>query len=173
MRALWLLAVCLAVPAAAAAELYKCRGPDGKTLFTSDRSQCPGAEAHEPSGSLQRTGPAPAPRKAPAARPAARPDPIDEEAEAATWRAKRERAEAALRDVDARIAELHEAAGWCNRGYAIYAEDGDGLRRGVDCEDVDAREAELRRERAKLEAYVEEGLEEECRQAGCLPGWIR
>jgi hypothetical protein len=168
-----LLAVCLVVPVAAQAELYKCRGPDGKTLFTSDRSQCPGAEVHEPSGSLQRSGPAPAARKTPAARPAARPAAVDEEAEAATWRAKRERAEADLRELDARLAELHQAAGWCNRGYAVYGEDQDGLRRGIDCEDIDAREAELRGERTRLQAYLEEGLEEECRRAGCLPGWIR
>jgi hypothetical protein len=173
MRAVWLLAVCLAVPLAASAELYKCRGPDGKTLFTSDRSQCPGADAHEPSGSLQRTGPAPAAARKPAARPAARPDAIDEEAQAATWRAKRERAEAALRQAAAELKQLHEVAGWCNRGHEIWAEDRDGLRHGVDCNDVDAQERAMRREQKRLEAYLDEGLEDECRRAGCLPGWIR
>jgi hypothetical protein len=173
MRAVWLLAVCLLAPVGAQAELYKCRGPDGKTLFTSDRSQCPGAEAHEPSGSLQRTGAAPAARPATSARPGARPAALDDEAEAAAWRAKRLRAEAALRDAEAQLARLHEVAGWCNRGHAVYAEDADGLRRGVDCDEVDATERELRREQERLQAYLDEGLEEECRRAGCLPGWLR
>jgi hypothetical protein len=173
--AVCLLAVFLLVPAAGRAELYKCRGPDGKTLFTSDRSQCPGAEAHEPSGRLQRTGPAPAaaPRKAPAARPAARRAAPDDEAEAQAWRAKRVRAEAALRDAEAELGTLHEVAGWCNRGHMVYAHDEDGLRRDVDCDEVDARERELRREQKRLQAYLDEGLEEECRRAGCLPGWLR
>jgi hypothetical protein len=173
--AVGLLAVILLVPAAGRAELYKCRGPDGKTLFTSDRSQCPGAEAHQPSGSLQRSGAsaAPAPRPAAAARPAARRAAPDDEIEAQAWRAKRERAEAELGAVEARIARMHEVAGWCNRGHAVYAEDADGLRHDVDCDEVDAAERELRREQKRLAAYLAEGLEEECRRAGCLPGWLR
>ena len=35
------------------------------------------------------------------------------------------------------------------------------------------RLAELDREEAELRAYLDGGLEEECRQAGCQPGWIR
>jgi hypothetical protein len=166
--AAYLLAVFLLAPAVSRAELYKCRGPDGKTLFTSDRSQCPGAEAHQPSGSLQRTGPS-----TPAPRPAARQAAPDEEVEAQAWRDKRLRAEAALRAAEAKIATLHEAAGWCNRGHVVIAEDEDGLRHDVDCDEIDAREKELRREQKKLAAYLEEGLEEECRRAGCLPGWLR
>ena len=38
---------------AARTEIYKCVGPDGETLFTSDLSQCPGAERHESSGRLE------------------------------------------------------------------------------------------------------------------------
>jgi hypothetical protein len=172
--AAWLLAIFVLVPAAGRAELYKCRGPDGKTLFTSDRSQCPGAEAHEPTGSLQRTGPAPSARTAPAARPAARPaEAVADEAEAQTWRAKRLRAEASLREAEAQLATLHEVAGWCNRGHLVYAEDEDGLHHGVDCDQVDEQERSLRREHKKLKDYLDEGLEEECRRAGCLPGWLR
>ena len=43
-------------------------------------------------------------------------------------------------------------AGWCNRGHKIWAEDQDGLRHGVACEDVDAEERELRREQKRIEA---------------------
>jgi Domain of unknown function (DUF4124) len=163
--------LCLA-PAAARAELYKCQGPDGKTLFTSDRSQCPGAEEHQPSGRLQRahsSGASPAaPRSAPPAASVA-----DDEIEAQTWRAKRMEAEGALQQTSARLATLTEVVSWCNRGHGIWAADQDGLRHEVDCEEVDAKERELRREQKRLEAYLAEGLEEECRRAGCLPGWIR
>lgn len=174
-RSAFMLAVGLGLVAGAArAELYKCPGPDGKTLFTSDRSQCPGAEAHEPSGHLQRTRSNAAP---PASSPRAPSRPAgsasDDEAEAQAWRAKRLDAQAALKQTEAQLETLREVAGWCNRGHEVWAEDQDGLRHGVDCEDVDASERELRREQKRLTAYLDEGLEEECRRAGCLPGWLR
>jgi hypothetical protein len=161
-------------PTVARAELYKCQGPDGKTLFTSDRSQCPGADAHQPSGSVQRSQSPRAPAGAGAAPPhAASSAVLDDEAEAQAWRAKRVSAQSALRQTESQLETLHEVAGWCNRGHEVFAEDQDGLRRGVDCEDVDAQERALRREHKRLEAYLSEGLEEECRRAGCLPGWLR
>jgi hypothetical protein len=162
----------LALPGAALAEMYRCQGPDGKTLFTSDRSQCPGAARHETSGQLQRPGGAPEPARArPPAKPRARA--VHDEAEAGAWRGRRASAEAELAEARARLASLHEIAGWCNRGHEVWATDADGLRHGVDCDDIDATQKALRREEKRLEAYLEEGLEEECRRAGCLPGWIR
>jgi len=164
------LALCLA-PAAASAELYRCPGPDGKTLFTSDRSQCPGATAHEPKGNVQRSE---TPPVAPSAlRPPARRALDDDEAEAQVWRAKRRNAEAELRQTEAQLATLREVAGWCNRGHEVWAADRDGLRHDIDCEQVDDSERALRREQKRLAAYLAEGLEDECRRAGCLPGWIR
>ena len=160
-------------PSAASAELYKCRGPDGKTLFTSDRSQCPGASAHEPSGRVQRSAPSPAAAPARPAARAARAPGVDDEAEAQVWRAKRRGAEAALRQTESQLETLRQVAGWCNRGAEVWAEDQDGLRHGVDCEDVDAQEAAVRGEQKRLKEYLAEGLEEECRRAGCLPGWLR
>ena len=160
-------------PSVATAELYKCRGPDGKTLFTSDRSQCPGASAHEPSGRVQRSESGPA-AAAPAASARAKRAPgVDDEAEAQAWRAKRRGAESALRQTEAQLETLRQVAGWCNRGAEVWAEDQDGLRHGVDCEDVDTQEAAVRREQKRLKEYLAEGLEEECRRAGCLPGWLR
>lgn len=173
--AAWLLALGVALaPVLAAAELYKCPGPDGRTLYTSDRSQCPGAAAHQPRGNVQRSESplaAPAalrPRKAPAPEPA-----LADEAEAQVWRAKRRDAEASLRETEARLATLQEVAGWCNRGHEVWAEDADGLRRDVDCDEVDDAHRTLSREKRRLEAYLADGLEEECRRAGCLPGWVR
>src|SRR5262249_55720142 len=37
------------------AELFRCKGPDGKTIFTDQKSTCPGAEASEPAGVVHRT----------------------------------------------------------------------------------------------------------------------
>jgi hypothetical protein len=31
----------------------------------------------------------------------------------------------------------------------------------------------LEGEQSAAEEYLREGLEDECRQAGCLPGWLR
>jgi hypothetical protein len=33
--------------------------------------------------------------------------------------------------------------------------------------------ASLEKQQEETRAYLDEGLEEECRRAGCLPGWIR
>jgi len=178
-RSALVLAVGLGLALAAGAvraELYKCQGPDGKTLFTSDHSQCPGAEVHQPSGHLQRarsSAPPPASAPTPSKRPARPATAVDDQAEAQGWRARRANAEAALKQNEAQLATLHEAAGWCNRGHEVYAEDQDGLHHGVDCEDIDAKERALRREQKRLEDYLAGGLEDECRRAGCLPGWIR
>jgi hypothetical protein len=169
-----LAALVLLVAAPARAELYKCQGPDGKTLFTSDRTRCPGASQHEPKGRVQRTRAPAAPRATPrGGNPPAAAEGSDDAAEAQVWRNKREKAKAELRRTEDRLALLREVAGWCNRGHEVWAEDADGLRRDVDCEDVDAQAKALRGEQKRLEAYLDEGLEEECRRAGCLPGWIR
>ncbi len=175
LGSLVLSAALLCFPLAVRAELYKCQGPDGKTLFTSDRSHCPGASAHESNGSVQRSEsslPVRAPSPLQPTRPTAKPV-VDDEPEAQVWRAKRRQAEAALRETEARLASVREVAGWCNRGREVWSENQDGLRRGVDCDEVDALDETLRGEQKRLDAYLDEGLEEECRRAGCLPGWIR
>ena len=38
---------------------------------------------------------------------------------------------------------------------------------------ADAAATATERRLAELDAYLEQGLAEECRRAGCLPGWIR
>ena len=148
------------------------RGADGKTLFTSDRSQCPGASAHEPSGNIQRSRRAPRRGGAVVRPPGARARP--------TTRSRRRRGarDAAVRN--RRCARPRpssrrsdEVAGWCNRGHEVWAEDQDGLRHGVDCEDVIDQESRGAPEQKRLKDYLAEGLEEECRRAGCLPGWLR
>ena len=66
------------------------------------------------------------------------------------------------------------AVKWCNEGFEITTKDRrTGLRQDVACEDVHAERALIESELALARAYLAEGLEDECRQAGCLPGWIR
>jgi hypothetical protein len=165
----------LALCAGAHAETYKCQGPDGTTLFTSDRSLCPHAALHESTGRIQRASGGP---ELSAARPRESAQQrelraLEGDAEAQAWRGKRANAEGELGQARARLEALHELAGWCNRGHEVWATDADGLRHGVDCEQLAARQQALRREEKRLELYLAEGLEEECRRAGCLPGWIR
>lgn len=170
-----LMAFLLTLAPAAEAEMFRCVGADGKTLFTSDRSQCPNAKPHETTGRIQRSsGPeTPEPRRRPTALSPARRAAIDEEAEAQVWRAKRANAEAELRQTQSRLQTLYEVAGWCNRGHEVWATDRDGLKQDVDCNDVKRQEQALRQSQQQLEHYLAEGLEEECRRAGCLPGWVR
>jgi hypothetical protein len=156
--------------------MFRCEGPDGGTIYTSDRSKCPRAEPHQSSGRIQRsTGVAEgrARAKRPHATSPARRAAIDEEAEAQVWRAKRGKAEAELRRARQQLETAHEVAGWCNRGHEVWATDQDGLRRGVDCNEVKRDEQKLRTLTEGIESYLAEGLEEECRRAGCLPGWVR
>lgn len=159
---------------AARAEMYRCQGPDGAVLFTGDASQCPGAEHFEPSRDVQRADPSPAPSPRAAAGAPASPG-RDEAARAARWKARRRESEAQLARVERALADAAEAVTWCNQGREVYATDpATGLRRELSCERIRAEHERLRAERARLRAYLHEGgLQEECRRAGCLPGWIR
>jgi hypothetical protein len=170
-----LLAAILALGAwePARTEIYKCVGADGNTLFTGDLTQCPGAERHESTGRLETapTQPRPSVRRPPARLRgrATGSVPGDE----ALWRGKKLRAETELRDLEGRLEYVRRAVGWCNRGHALYAEDETGIRSSYDCRKVQNEYEEVKARLAGLRVYLDEGLEEECRRSGCLPGWIR
>jgi hypothetical protein len=173
-RSLLLAAVlALGTSEAARTEIYKCVGADGKTLFTSDRSQCPGAERHESRGRVE-----PVPTRS---RPSVRRPPASRRGQAiggaegnkALWGGKKLQAETELRDLELRLEYVRRAAGWCNRGHTLYSEDDNGIRSGYDCRNVQNEYQEVKARLAGLRLYLDEGLEEECRRAGCLPGWIR
>lgn len=165
------LALALGAVPAAADELYRCPGPGGGTLYTSDPSRCAEAERHEPSGEIQRIpgSAASAPRRggAPAAAEA------EEELRRAEWRRRRERAEAEHAELEELLPVLRRARGVCARGGEVEVEDHLGLHREVSCETVRGALREAERREAELREYLEEGLAEECRRAGCLPGWVR
>ena len=167
-----LAAIALLAAAPAAAEIYKCQGPDGSVVYTTDDSKCPGAAAHELKGevltvpSASGTAPSPPRRSLPAAA-------SDDQAQRANWQSKRRAAQARLEEATARRRYVESAVRACNRGAELWIEDAAGVRRSYKCEDVDAEYAELTAEVARLEHYLAEGLEDECRRAGCLPGWVR
>jgi hypothetical protein len=170
---------------AAASEMYRCTGPGGEPVFTSDKSACPGAKPHAPSREVQRAPASPgwsgdpalgseAPGRAgPGAPPPAAAADEPEDAQAAMWRRKRSQAREELQALERGHDEIREIVTWCNRGGDLVVEDEVGLRDRYDCQD--AREAWERSgsRLRELRAYLDGGLEDECRRAGCLPGWIR
>jgi len=170
-----LLAAVLALGAwePARTEIYKCVGSDGKTLFTGDHSQCPDAERHESTGRIETVT---TPPRSSVRRPPARlrgPATQSVAGGEALWRGKKLRAETELRDLEGRLEYMRRAVGWCNRGHDLYVEDETGIRTGYDCRKVQNEYEEVKARRAGLRVYLDEGLEEECRRSGCLPGWIR
>ena len=163
----------LVVSGPAQGELYRCVGPDGRAVFTDQKSACPGAESYEPSGRITNTDTPPR-----AATPAARSralaaDPGEEEQRAAHWRQKKLDAEQVIENVVAKRASLKPFVSHCNRGGYITARDDAGIKRRVNCSQLKQEFAALDDEEAKARDYLENGLPEECRKSGCLPGWIR
>jgi Domain of unknown function (DUF4124) len=165
----------------AAAEIYRCTGADGKTLFTADAAACPGAQRHAPTREVQRVGPAQG-AEADAAEEAGSPaapgraaEPVaeTEDAQAAMWRRKRTDAEAELGEIERSYEELEEIITWCNRGGDLIVEDRVGLREDYSCDEAREAYETATGRRKELKRYLAGGLEDECRRAGCLPGWIR
>ncbi len=162
----------LALASPANTEIYRCTGPDGTVRFTGDASQCPGAKKHESKREIQAI-PAPASgrsRRVPAARAETA---ATEDANAARWRGKKLQAQQQLAALEARLPGLKKAIGWCNRGSTLYRTDDLGRRRTIKCEDVQGEFEQLEQAHDQVSQYLAEGLEEECRRSGCLPGWIR
>jgi hypothetical protein len=176
----WLATVlALALPAAAHAEIFKCVGPNGEVRFTSDAAQCPDAAPHAPKAAIQRAPKAAAPLTsarpgaAAGARRSAAPGAQDSGAEA-VWRAKRREAEQNARVLESERERVLAAVRWCNKGHGVVTEDPrTGIRESIPCSAIAAERERVEAELEKARAYLESGLEDECRQAGCMPGWIR
>jgi hypothetical protein len=170
-----LLGLLAAAPAAAG--IYECRGRDGRVTYTGNPAACDGAVRSRAggtpvAGTQDAASPpaAPAPRPAPA-QPAARA--AAEEAEAATWRRKREEAEAARSTLRGREQLFGGLVTRCNRGSDLYVEDVNGMRRRYSCDEARDEHEAAQKQLAEVERFLESGLADECRRAGCLPGWIR
>jgi hypothetical protein len=173
-----LVAGLLAALPAGAQHIYRCTGPDGETFFTSDAAACDRAERHEPTHDVQHVDSPKTPQagvSAPgAAAPAAAPaEPPSEDAQAAMWKRKRTDAEAELMELEHKIQDFDEIVSWCNRGGGLVVEDKVGVRKDYDCDDARSSYDNLSSRRTELKKYLNGGLEDECRRAGCLPGWLR
>ena len=173
---LGLLGLLVAVPAAAG--IYECRSHDGRVTYTGNPAACDGAvrrraaESALASDEEAATPPAaPERRTAPGHAAAAGAD--ADEAEAATWRRKRQEAEAARSALHAQEEVFAELVTRCNRGSDLYVEDAAGMRRRYSCDDAREEHRAAQARLAEVERFLETGLAEECRRAGCLPGWIR
>jgi hypothetical protein len=171
--ALLLSAVLLLWGVASSAEIYRCVGPDGKTSFTSDRAQCAGAEPHELKRDIQveqrptERSAARSRRRAPAARaPRAGGD-------ERMWRQKKAKAVSRLAATEKHWTRRREMVKACNRGHEWWGKDPSGIRRKIPCDTLRSELAELTQQRDELQQYLQSGLAQECRRAGCLPGWLR
>ena len=173
-----LIALLMSAPGAASAELYRCTDAAGRVSYTGDPHDCRGrAERHETRREIQGSDNPTAPA-APASR-ARRPRPSlsgggsADEAAAAMWKGKRTQAETQLRRIEASLPRWERLQTHCNRGADAWYTDEAGIKHSVTCEQIADRIERAGAERSRLRAYLGGGLEDECRRAGCLPGWIR
>ncbi len=168
----------LLLAAPATAEIYKCVGPDGKTTFTSSPGACAGAVPHQPRGTVQTVPSSPSSAGRPPARTqrAAKPAPTtaaQDSAQEARWRAKRTEAEKEKAKIDANLDSYRRVVTGCNRGARYTIKDDTGIKREFSCEEARGTYEQMQQRRAELDTYLSGGLADECRRAGCLPGWIR
>jgi hypothetical protein len=167
----------VALAAPLRADLLRCTGPDGRTVFTNDAARCPGAQPFEPEATLQGVDPDPAapPAEPLPAPPRGGPD-LREQAQqtqAEAWRQKRLDKERELEQIRAARDYLTPFVGHCNRGGTVLTADGVGMKHKVSCSQLQDELDHLAEREAAARDYLEHGLPEECRRAGCLPGWIR
>jgi len=160
------------------ADLYRCEGKDGGVRYVGNPEACPGARRYEPRSRVQSVAPLPGAASAP--RPSSERAPqrgsgngSGDPGAASFWQRKKAHAEAELRQVDAAAPRLERMALRCNKGADAWYTDRAGLKHGVSCPQIGAERDRARAEQKRLRHYLEIGLAEECRRAGCLPGWVR
>jgi hypothetical protein len=167
------VALALCMPAGAWAGIYKCTGADGRVHYTSDASHCPNAQEQKLEKKLQRVLDDDSTRRRQARPAAARRGARRGDGLEAMWKAKRPAAEQELQQLEARLVQMDKVIKGCNRGGEWYKTDDAGIRRHISCEELRERLAKLQQERDELRSYLADGLEDECRRAGCQPGWVR
>jgi BMFP domain-containing protein YqiC len=96
-----------------------------------------------------------------------------DETAAAPWRNKKHQLEQELEQLTAQKNGIEPHLTTCNRGGYLYMTQDNGLKKRISCATLRATLAELESRRASLHEYLEYGLNDECRRAGCLPGWLR
>jgi hypothetical protein len=170
----WIAFVAIAALAATetAAELFRCTGPDGKTIFTDQKGACPDAEPFEPSGVVHSAPPSPTRPPAAVQRDRHLSERAEEEA-AKVWKQKKRDAEARIERIQQRRERMKPYVGHCNRGGYVTTRDEAGIEDAVNCSVLRREFAALDDQEAEARNYLENVLPEECRKAGCLPGWLR
>lgn len=158
------------------AELYRCTDAQGTVSYAGNPHDCRGrATRHETQRAIQSSGTPPVAPAAPQPRRARRlssPGSLDEAA-AATWKQKKHAAQSELAHVESQIPRWARLQTNCNRGADTWYTDEAGEKHTVSCSQIEAARSRAEAERNRLRTYLRDGLEEECRRAGCLPGWIR
>lgn len=158
----------LLVAGAARSELYRCVGPDGSVSFTDAAGACGSSSVYTPAGAIQRV-PEASPREASRESHSEAAPRAAAAAEAERWREKRRQSQRERAALVQERERLGTYALWCYRGVKLYRKGDAQPACGQVHRDIDALGERI----AALDAYLEEGLAEECRQAGCLPGWVR
>jgi Domain of unknown function (DUF4124) len=174
---LWLALALVLLGTAARAELFRCTGPDGKTIFTDQKQNCPGAEPSEPTGVVHRAETPESVRSAPDHEPAAAsrdPNAPQVDSEAAQWKQKKLDVERQIAKIHAQRDVMDRFVSHCNRpGRYVTTRDDAGIQQVVSCSDLKRQFDALGSQEAAARDYLATGLPEECRRAGCLPGWLR
>jgi hypothetical protein len=91
----------------------------------------------------------------------------------AHWQQKKRDAERAIERIEKQREWMRQYVSHCNRGGYVTTRDEAGIKQVVNCSVLRRNFDALAAEEAKAREYLTSGLREECRQAGCLPGWIR
>lgn len=163
----------LGVASHASAELYRCTDASGKVVYRDNPHGCRGElKRHETKRRIQHSGPAttaPVKRRAHSRAAFANPN----GGAAALWKRKKVEAEEELRKLETDLPRWVRLQTNCNRGADTWYTDEAGIKHTIRCSDLAAHREKMEAERARLRAYIDGGLEDECRRAGCLPGWIR
>lgn len=163
-------AIAFAIPGSA--ELFRCTGPDGETIFTDQKGVCPHEESFEPDAVIHKA-PDTTTGRAAKARHRQQTDARAAESQERVWKQKKADAQARIDQIQERREKMKPYVAHCNRGGYVTTRDDAGIEEVVNC-------SELRRDFAKLDEleadathYLSNVLPEECRKAGCLPGWLR
>ena len=180
LRKSWIAACALALCALAAegrarADLLRCTGPDGRTIYTDDKAVCPDAKPYQPEATVHSVTPGPASAADARKNRALQREQVEgaKAGEAQSWKQRRLDKEEELRQVVAEHASLKDWVSFCNRGNIVFTRDSAGIPERIRCNDLNKRLAALDERAEGIRTYLNEELPDECRRAGCLPGWIR
>jgi len=163
----------VAAPERVSSDLFRCTTTDGKVVFTDREDACPGAASHTVQAEIQTYVPTPAAVAPRASNAVSRQEGRAAASKSGVWREKKVSAEQELGALEEKWDYLERYITHCNRHRTILSEKASGLRYEVSCKNIREEHAEVKARLNQVRMYLNEGLAEACRRAGCLPGWIR